>query len=426
MLYLTEDQSHSLSAVEDSLLLLTTLLPKKRTWFWSRPMSKVRDWIRRWASRSLGVAVVVAVILGVVYRERFAPISAVPHVVVRGEIVADVMGTGTLEAHVKATVSSRISGRIHQVLVDQGDRVTQGQLLVHLDDEELQQQVAIAVANREAAEAAIDRLKADRKRAIAIFEQARKNHDRVETLVAKQATSEGDLDRASESLAVARAELSRAEAGITEGQQELIAAEKTLQYHRARLADTAIKAPIDGLIVRRQRDPGDVVVPGSSILTLISTNELWITAWVDETEMDRLKQAQPARVVFRSEPRHTYPGSVVRLGREADRETREFIVDVRVLRLPEHWAVGQRAEVYIERDRKSSAVLLPARYLVRRDDQTGVFVNQDGYTKWRTPILGLRSTETVEVVEGIEPGETVVIPSDPRNSLREGQRVVTP
>ncbi len=162
-----------------------------------------------------------------------------------------------------------------------------------------------------------------------------------------KAVSQEEVDKAVEALAIADAGLSRAVAAITEGQKDLIAAEKTLEYHRARLADTKIVAPFDGLIVRRHRDSGDVVVPGTAILTLISTDELWISAWVEEAEMAKLKADQVARVVFRSEADHAYSVRAVRLGREADRETREFIVDVRVREWPENWAVGQRAEVYI-------------------------------------------------------------------------------
>lgn len=65
---------------------------------------------------------------------------------------------------------------------------------------------------------------------------------------------------------------------------------------------------------------------------------------------DTVKKGQKARVVFRSEPQKNYPGVVSRLGREMDRETREFLVDVRVEQLPVNWAVGQRAEVYIQID----------------------------------------------------------------------------
>lgn len=389
-------------------------------------MSKPWNTARRWAWRTLKFAVVVAVIVGVVYWIRFAPVSVTQHQIEQGEIVAEVMGTGTLEAHVKTTVSSKISGRISESLVDQGDRVKMGQLLVRLDDEELRQQVAIAQANREAAQAAIDRLKTDKDRTAAVFAQAKTSHARIQALTERNVATKEELDKATELLSVAQADISRAEAAITEGQKELIAAEKTLEYHRARLADTEIKAPFDGLIVRRQRDPGDVVVPGSSILTLISTETLWISAWVDETEMSKLKVEQSARVVFRSEPSRSYSGNVVRLGREADRETREFIVDVRVLELPKNWAVGQRAEVYIETDRKSSVVLLPAKYVVKRNERSGVFVERDGHAEWRPLTFGLRSPEMIEVIEGLKSGETVVFPSDPRNTLSEGQRIVMP
>jgi HlyD family secretion protein len=231
------------------------------------------------------------------------------------------------------------------------------------------------------------------------------------------------LDRALEAFAVAQADSARAEAAINEGQKSLVAAEKTLEFHRARLADTEITAPFDGLIVGRHRDPGDVVVPGSSILTLISTDELWVSAWVDETEMSSLKEGQSARVIFRSEPGRHFPGSVVRLGREADRETREFIVDVRILELPTNWAVGQRAEVLIETERKNAATLLDAKYVVRRGEHAGAFVDQQGRAEWRSLSLGLRSVDKVEVVHGLQLGETAVMPFDPKNSLRDGQRI---
>ena len=257
------------------------------------------------------------------------------------------------------------------MLVDQGSRVSAGDLLVRLDDEELTQQVAIAQANVDAASAAIVRLTTDKNRAAAVYDQAKKSYDRVESLMKQKAVSRDEADKAVEALAVAESGVSRAEAAIAEGQKELVAAEKTLEYHRARLLDTKINAPFDGLIVKRSREPGDVVVPGSSILTLISTDELWISAWIDETEMARLKTDQSARVVFRSEPDKTYPGTVVRLGREADRETREFIVDVRVLELPTNWAVGQRAEAYIQTAKKDDVLLLPASLIVKQRSHRG-------------------------------------------------------
>ncbi len=382
--------------------------------------------VRLWGWRLLKLVVLASVIGGMVYWFRFAPVPVSRHHVARGSIVAEATGTGTLEARVKATISPKIAGRIGHVLVDQGDRVTADKLLVRLDDAEWRQQVAIAASNRDAAQAAIVRLGTDKQQARAILEQAQKTSSRAQALFTAKAGSQEALDRAMEALAVAEAGLSRAEAAIAEGQKELIAAEKTFDYQRARLADTEIRAPFDGLIVRRHRDPGDVVVPGSAILTLISTDELWITAWVDETAMSKLHEGQEARVVFRSEPDRAYPGIVARLGKEADRETREFIVDVRVLALPQHWAVGQRAEVFIETDHQDNALLVPATYIVHREQATGVFVDVDETVSWRSITLGVRGREMVEVVKGLVAGDVIVRPIDPQTTLTAGRRVVTP
>ncbi len=383
----------------------------------------------RWASlrrrvwqvgRLIGVAAIVG---GFVYWTRFAPVVVDQQAVRSGEIVVEVFGTGTLEARVKTTIGPKISGRIKQVRVDQGDWVVSGQVLVELDDHDFRQQVAIAQASAAASQAAVDRLMADRNRADAVLAQARRDHKRLQNLLSRGNASGVEFDKAVETLSVAEAELARAEAAIAEGRKQLVAAEETLAFHQARLADTVITAPFDGLITQRDREPGDVVVPGSKILSLISTEEMWISAWVDETAMARLKPGQPARVVFRSEPERPHEGKVVRLGREVDRETREFIVDVRVESLPGNWAVGQRAEAYIETVRKANATLLPAELIVRREDRPGVFVLVEGRAKWCPLGLGLRGRESVEVLHGLTPGQAVITPSNTKTQLVEGRRV---
>ena len=370
------------------------------------------------------LAFFVVLVAAAIYWFRFSPVAVATHVISEDKLTQEVMGTGTLEARISATISPKISGRIARVLVDQGDTVVAGQLLVRLDDEELRQQVAIAEANVEAAVAAIERLKTDKARANVILTQAQKNFDRIDSLRKRDATSEGDLDQAAEALGVAMADVARSEAGINEGQKGLIAAEKNLEYHRARQQDTRITAPFDGLVVDRNRELGDVVVPGSSILTLISTDELWISAWVDETQMGKLAEGQTADVVFRSQPQRVFPGTVSRLGREADRETREFIVDVRVLEMPKNWAVGQRAEVFIKIAELESVVVISPEFLVRGDDgDEGAFVIRDGRANWRMLKLGTRGRSLVQVLDGVKAGDLVAKPVNNRSTLRDGQGV---
>ncbi len=377
---------------------------------------------------TLLIAAALVVVAGLVfYKLKLAPDAVAAHTVARGMIVGEVMGTGTLEARVKTTMSARIQERLAQVLVDQGDRVKAGQLLARLDDAETQQQVAVAAAALDAAHRTSDRVGADLARSEAVLALARLDHQRTTGLLATKAASRADVDKTAEGLHVAEADLKRSNAAIAEAQSQVVMAEKTLLYRQEQLAFTEIRAPYDGLIIRRDRDPGDVLVPGASLMQLVSLDELWVSAWVDETAIPALATGQPARILFRSEPGRDYPGTVARLGREADRETREFLVDVHVSELPTNWAIGQRTDIFIEVGRQTDALLLPQAFLVWKAGQPGVFVDQEGRARWRGVTLGLHGAQDIAVTQGLSAGESVVRPAAGRNTaLTDGQRIARP
>lgn len=385
-------------------------------------MSKNLDVIRLWMWRSIQLAAVLAIAVGVLYWN-WAAIPVIEHKIVSGEIVAEVMGTGTLEARVKSTISPKISGRIHEILVDQGSNVTAGESLFTLDDAELNEQVEIAQATTAMWQASLARLQADQDQAKAVLESAQKELKRVQQLLLSNSISQDEADKSTERSQIAEAGLARANAALLEGQRQIITSDKTLAYNKARLADTRVMAPFDGLIIKRYRDPGDIGVPGSPILMLASTNEIWVSAWVDETEMSRVHPDQRSKILFRSEPSECYQGTVSRLGREADRETREFVVDVRVESLPKNWAVGQRAEVYIEVDRKTDVLLVPTKFISFRGTQPGVFCNVKGRAVWRPVTLGIRGRDTAEVIQGVAANDSVLMPASEKSVSLENRRV---
>ncbi|MCU0771345.1 MAG: efflux RND transporter periplasmic adaptor subunit [Verrucomicrobia bacterium] len=382
------------------------------------------DSIRNSLRKSAKWLLLAAIVVVVVYRAKFAPVPVEAFEVKPGVVVGEVMGTGTLEARVKTTISPRIQERLAEVLVDQGDTVHAGQLLARLDDGELKRQVEVAEASLAAAKATAERVRVDEARARAVEQQAQQDHKRVSELLATKVSSTAEMDKAVEQLRVAEADLQRARAATVEAGQQVITAERNLDYQRERLAFSELRSPYDGLITKRERDPGGVVVPGSSMLQLISTNELWVSAWVDETASARLALGQKARVVFRSEAERNYIGEVARLGRETDPETREFLVDVRVRELPPNWTIGQRAEVFIETGRKSDALAVPQTCLQWRDGQPAVLVAEHGKASWREVTLGLRGRDSVEVVQGLVAGERVLLPRSPQQPpLKPGQRI---
>lgn len=367
---------------------------------------------------------IAALVVFAVYRLKFRPTPVMVHTVATGEVRGEVMGTGTLEARIKTVISPRIQERLAEVLVDQGDPVKSGKLLARLDDAETKQQVAIAEATLDAARATVERVKSDEGRAQAVLQQAQLDHRRSTELLAGKIAAQADFDKTVEALHVAEADLKRTQAAIVEAERQVLAAEKTLLYQKEHLAFTEMRSPYDGLVTRRDRDPGGVVVPGASILQLVATNEIWVSAWVDETAMTGLGVGQPARVVFRSEPAKSYTGEVARLGRETDRETREFVVDVRVKELPANWTIGQRAEVFIESGRKANVVLMPASFIRWRENKPGVFVNDHGLARWRETELGLRGSQHVEVMKGLAADDQIVRPTEgQKQPLADGQRI---
>ena len=391
------------------------------------PTARGAGVVRRLLKVGWKLAVVAAVAGLVVYRMHFAPVAVAGGVAAVGPIVSEVMGTGTLEARIQATISPKISGLVTQVLADQGDPITRGQLLATLYDGELRQQVEMAKADLAATQAGVERTVADIASAEATAVQARASYTRDVELSSKGVTSREGLDAATERRDVAEAQLKRAQVAKVEIERQAIKAEETRRYYQERLADTRITSPFDGLVVRRSREPGDIVVPGSEILKIIATEQMWVSAWVDETAMSALAAGQSARVVFRSEPGKAYSGTVTRMAPLADRETREFLVDVTVKNLPAKWAIGQRAEVYIQTARKDEALLVPQQALLWRKGQPGLFVDHAGHAQWRSVALGLRGAETVEVAKGISVGERVIWPRDPKAAaLTEGRAVSKP
>lgn len=392
----------------------TNLSEQLLTW-WGRHSSRIRLILRL----SISGIVVVAAFWWFV----LSPVKVSVYTVSKGSVVAEVLGTGTLEARVSATIGPKISGLITRISGDQGDSVTAGSTLVELESTDLAQLVALAEAELAATSAGLDRLRADGARAEAVLSQATLSYERQLSLAASNATSSQEIDLAREALAIAEAERARAAAALLEGQRYVAAAERNLDYQRARLHDTTIESPFDGLVIRRDRDEGDVVTAGSSVLQVVSLDEMWVTAWVDETELARLAPQLPVRIVFRSEPENEYPGIVARIGREADRETREVVVDVRVEALPAAWAVGQRAEVYFRVAGVEDVVVLPAGLVLLREGRSGVMIDDDGRARWREIGTGLRGTEFIEITTGLKPGDIVISPLKSGGMIREGRRV---
>lgn len=314
----------------------------------------------------------------------------------RGVLVAEAFGTGTLEAKVVVALSAKITGKVVEVLVDQGDTVTNGQIVARLEATDYEN-------SRRVADAAL-------RQAQAQLVKAQLDLQRSRDLLQGRITAQADFDAAETSYQVAEATVKSAEAN--------------LGFAKARLADTVIYSPVAGLVLVRSLEGGDTVVPGAPIFRIADTQPLWITAMVDEREAGRLRPSQPARITFRADHSRSFPGRLARLAREADRVTEEREADVVVDQLPPDWFIGAKADVFVETARQADALQIPASAIVRRGDKAGVFVVNAGRAHWRPVQLGLTGRDAVEVTGGVGVNDLVITePFAGKNLITDGQRV---
>lgn len=339
----------------------------------------------------------------------FTPHSVSAFVVRRTNITVALRGPGTLEATNRITVSAPIEGRLTDITVDRNNVVSRGQLLARLESSNLTNELEATKASANAADRSIGAANADREGAIAALVNAQATYDRQSALRLKGAASQTAVDEALSTLNQSQAELNRADRVIEQNRAQAQSALAQVRSAEARLADTAILAPFSGIVVSRDRNVGDVLTAGSSILQLIDPTTIVLTARYDESSIAKLMPGQQVEVSFVSQPNNLVAGHVKRLGRLVDAETREFTVDVALHSLPTNWALGQRAKASISADTVKNVLAVPKSFIASRGGRAGVWVADAGRAYWRQVELGRTTENEVEISQGVRAGEILVI-----------------
>lgn len=409
-------------------------------------------------TRRLAIAVVVAAaVVGLaVVGLRVLSVASVETVVVTpGEFRAQAFGTGTVEARVSVGVGSKITGRVVQLLRDEGDFVERGQLLAVLENDELRQQrdqavfarqkalesirleqagLARARASLEARRAAIARTLANAELARVTFDRFRRLHDRE--LIARQdldvrstelRVAEADVQNVRAEIAALEAEAHRSEVAVVMAEREAAAAGAALAVSESRLGDASVAAPFSGLILSREVEPGAVIVPGLPLFRMVDPATVRVRINLDESLLGAVRLGQRAEVTLRSRPGRIFHGAVVRIREESDRVAEELSVEIRLLEAPPRLRIGEQADATIITRGVARARVVPASAVV--GDEPGrpaVFVVEGGHARRRPVTIGARDPKSgaVELGSEIHDGERVVIGPPPFPfALKDGQRL---
>ncbi len=249
--------------------------------------------------------------------------------------------SGNIEA-TEAVLSFKLTGRIEELLVEEGQWVEEGDLLARLDDAEYRQQVALDQANLRVTQAQLSLAQAGARpqeieaaeqaviEAEAEVEQRQIDLERAQALYRKDAGSRQALDLAKTARTRTQAALLRARevhSQLAEGARaEEIAiaranvrrAREVLKFSRIRLEQTELHAPTSGVVLVKQAAAGEVVAPGSPILTLGDLDNVWLRAYISETNLGRIRWGQRATLRIDTFPGKTYEGRISFISSKAE------------------------------------------------------------------------------------------------------------
>jgi HlyD family secretion protein len=375
------------------------------------------------------IAVAVA-LAALVYGLWPAPTPEVRTVVVResrGQAAGPGSGTvlnasGYVTARRQATVSSKFTGRVTEVLIEEGMQVEEGQVLARLDDSNLQPALALAEAQVESA-----RRGASETEALLI--EARLNFERTGRLVERELASEAELDRA-------RALARSLEAQLARKQADVDVAARQVDIYRQQLEDSIIRAPFAGVVVAKNAQPGEMISPVSAgggftrtgIGTIVDMSSLEIEIDVNEAYINRVAPGQPVVATLDAYPDWKIPCHVIAIIPTADRQRATVEVrvgfdqlDPRILPDMGVKVAFQEAVTEATGDAPPAGLWLPGAAVRREQGRDYVMIVRDGRVERRAVAVGEERDDSMLVTSGIAPGEKVMIEGPP--GLADGAAV---
>lgn len=330
--------------------------------------------------------------------------------------------SGYVTARRRATVSSKVTGKVMEVDVEEGHPVRQGQVLARLDDTQA----------RAALEYAEAQLAAARKNAAedqARLQEADANLRRLSQLRTDRVIGQAELD-------TAQANVDALKARIAYAQQQVPVAERQVELRRADLMDTVVRAPFSGVAITKDAQPGEMISPVSAgggftrtgICTIVDMSSLEIEVDVNEGYINRVRPSQRVEAVLDAYPDWRIPAHVIAVVPTADRQKATVKVRIGFNQLDPRILPDMGVKVSFLRDedvngarQSSPRVLMPKSAARTVDGRTIVFVVHDDRIERRAVKLGTDDRDQVEVLSGLSGGERVVTDGPP--SLKDGDRV---
>jgi RND family efflux transporter MFP subunit len=316
--------------------------------------------------------------------------------------------SGYVTARRQATVSSKVTAKVLEVLIEEGMEVKEGQILARLDASNTDASLKLAEAEVRAAKTTLEETKVQ-------LAESKLRLDRTRALVKDSVVSQAELDRI-------QAESDSLEARLARQREEELVAERRLAVWTQQLEDTIIRAPFDGVVTTKDAQPGEMISPVTAgggftrtgIGTVVDMSSLEIEVDVNESYINRVRAGQAVEAVLDAYPEWTIPARVIAIVPTADRDRATVRVrigfeslDPKIL--PDMGVkVAFREEAQEQASRR--AVFIPRAALRKDEGRDVVFVVSGERVERRAVTVGVDAGgEEVLVLAGVAAGETVVV-----------------
>ncbi|MGE3958518.1 MAG: efflux RND transporter periplasmic adaptor subunit [Vicinamibacterales bacterium] len=388
------------------------------------PERQPKPWIK-WVV--LLIVLVIAGVAALQYASRPRPVEVETAAVAQraAGVQASVLNaSGYVTARRRATVSSKITGKVMEVNVEEGMAIREGQVLARLDDSQFKAALALAEAQAESARRSV------RESEVRLAE-ARLVLGRAEQLAAERLNTAADLD-------AARASVDSLVARIDAAREQVRVAERQIDVERANLENTVVRAPFAGVAVSKDAQPGEMVSPVSAgggftrtgICTLVDMRSLEVEVDVNETYINRVEDRQPVSVVLNAYPEWQIPAHVITTVPKADRQKATVLVRIGFAELDPRILPDMGVKVTFMKQAAPQAagddrpmMLVPKAAVKAENNQTYAYVVNGGVVDRRAIRTGGTDGDRVEVIAGLTSGERVIV--SPPAGLASGASVVT-
>jgi HlyD family secretion protein len=327
--------------------------------------------------------------------------------------------SGYVTARREATVSSKVTGKVIEVLVEEGMRINAGEVLARIDSSNVQANLHLAEAHVLAARAGLNETKVR-------LQEAERELRRVTQLAAEKIATTADLDRADAAVNSLNARLEQQASQVT-------VADREVALWQQQMEDTIVRAPFAGVVTAKNAQPGEMISPMSAggftrtgICTIVDMTSLEIEVDVNESYINRVVAGQSVQATLDSYPEWRIPAKVIAIIPTADRQ--KATVKVRVglekldPRILPHMGVKVAFQGADENVPVSQDLSIPKTALKQENGRDYVWVLQTGRTERRAITVASVQNDEIAVAAGLSAREKVVI--NPPEHLVDGGRVI--